>query len=155
MTTIQTLMHAPLTTVAPTDSVAQAARQMRDAGVGAALIMNGDALVGLFSERDLLNRVVAEGLDPSATTVEQVATREVHTVPVEAGLRRCAEVLRERGVRHLPVVEGTTPVGIVSARDFFEAIAGGFEGIIDNARYEEQLRENIDPYDHLGGSYGL
>ena len=58
------------------------------------------------------------------------------------------------GRRHLPVLEGGKPVGVISARDFFAAVAGGLEEWIERARYDEKLRENVDPYDHLGGSYG-
>jgi CBS domain-containing protein len=57
-------------------------------------------------------------------------------------------------VRHLPVLSDGRPVGILSARDFFEAVSGGLEALIERARYDEKLRDNIDPYDHLGGSYG-
>jgi CBS domain-containing protein len=154
MTTIQSLMHAPPITLSPDTPVAEAARRMRDSSIGVVLVTNGDDIAGVFSERDLLTRVVAENLDPAATSVNQVATQKVISVPADASLRQCAELLREHGVRHLPVVEGSKPVGIVSARDFFEAVSGAFAGIIENARYEEELRDNIDPYDHMGGGYG-
>jgi CBS domain-containing protein len=154
MTTIQSLMHSPPITLSPDTPVAEVVRRMRDASIGVVLITNGDEIAGIFSERDLMTRVVAESLDPAATPVSQVATEKVVSVLADAGLRRCAELLREHGVRHLPVVEGTRPVGIVSARDFFEAVSGALEGIIENASYREQLRDNVDPYDHLGGGYG-
>ena len=104
--------------------------------------------------RDLLTRVIAEGKDPASTAVGTVATRPVASVALDAPLRKCAEILRDRGVRHLPVVDGEKPVGILSARDFFDAVAGGLERVIEHARYDEALRENADPYDHLGGGYG-
>lgn len=154
MTTIQSLMHSPPITLPPDTSVAEAARCIRDASIGVVLVTNGDEIAGVFSERDLLTRVVAENLDPAATSLKQVATPKVISVPADASLRSCAELLREHGVRHLPVVEGSKPVGIVSARDFFEAVSGAFAGIIENERYEDELRDNIDPYDHMGGAYG-
>jgi len=154
MTTIRTLMHAPVVSVSAEASIQEVARRMRQESVGVVLVVEKDRVVGIFSERDLLTRVVAEGLDPIETRAEQVATREVLSVPLDARIRDCAALLRERGVRHLPVIEDGRPVGIISARDFFDAIAGGFEGIIENVQYREQLRENTDPYDHLGGSYG-
>jgi CBS domain-containing protein len=136
-------------------SVADAARLMREARVGAVLVLEKGRLAGIFSERDLLTRVVAEGRDPAATKVSEVATRPVATAPAGASLRQCAETLREQGVRHLPVVDaGGKPIGILSARDFFEAVAGGLERLIERIRYDDQLRANLDPYDHLGGSYG-
>lgn len=57
-------------------------------------------------------------------------------------------------VRHLPVTENGKPVGILSSRDFLAYVAGGLERIIDKLDYEETLGEGVDPYDHLGGSYG-
>jgi CBS domain-containing protein len=154
MTTIQSLMHSPPVTVSPDTSVAEAARRMRDSRIGVVLVTKGDQIAGIFSERDVVTRVAAENLDSEKTPVHRVATEKVISVPVNASLRACAELLREHGVRHLPVVDGARPVGIVSARDFFEAVSGGFAGLIENAEYREKLHENIDPYDHLGGGYG-
>jgi CBS domain-containing protein len=147
-------MKRELVGVEPGVSVVEAARRMREAGVGAVLLLEGGSLTGIFSERDLATRVVAQGRSPDATKVGEVATRPVVTVPTGASLRQCAETLRDKGVRHLPVVSGGKAVGILSARDFFEAVAGGLEGLIERSRYDEKLRDNIDPYDHLGGSYG-
>ena len=154
MLSVEALMKRELVGVDPGVSVAEAARRMREARVGAVLLLEGGSLTGIFSERDLATRVVAEGRNPDATKVGEVATRPVVTVPAGASLRLCAETLRDKGVRHLPVVSGGKAVGILSARDFFEAVAGGLEGLIERSRYDEKLRDNIDPYDHIGGSYG-
>lgn len=155
MLSVESLMKRDLVGVDAAASVADAARRMREARVGAVLVLEGGRLAGIFSERDLLTRVVAEGRGPDATPVSEVATRPVVTVPAGASLRQCAETLREQGVRHLPIVDaGGRPVGILSARDFFEAVSGGFERLIERIRYDDQLRANLDPYDHLGGSYG-
>jgi CBS domain-containing protein len=151
---VEALMKRELVGVDPGVSVAEAARRMREARVGAVLLLEGGSLTGIFSERDLATRVVAEGRSPDATKVGEVATRPVVTVPAGASLRQCAETLRDKGLRHLPVVSGGKAVGILSARDFFEAVAGGLEGLIERSRYDEKLRDNIDPYDHIGGSYG-
>ena len=154
MLSVEALMKRELVGVDPGASVAEAARRMREARVGAVLLLEGGRVTGISSERDLATRVVAEGRSPAATKVDEVATRPVVTVPTGASLRQCAETLRDKGVRHLPVVSGGQAVGILSARDFFEAVAGALEGLIERARYDESLRDNIDPYDHLGGSYG-
>ncbi len=127
---------------------------MSDAAVGTVVLLEAEALAGLFTERDLLTRVVAEGRDPSATRVGDVATRDVVTVTADASLRQCADELKTRNVRHLPIVDGRRPVGIISARDFFAVVAGELESLFERARYDEQLREDIDPYDHMGGAYG-
>lgn len=154
MLSVETLMKQELVTAGSETSVADAARRMHEARVGALLLLEGDQLAAIFTERDLLTKVIAEGKDPASTTVGSVATRPVASVERNASLRQCAEILREQGVRHVPVVDGEKPVGILSARDFFEAVAGGLERVIEHARYDEALRENADPYDHLGGGYG-
>ena len=127
---------------------------MRDAGVGAVLVMDGDRLEGLFSERDLLTRVTAEGKDPGQTHVGDVSTRDVVTFDADTPIKDCAEIVRAKRFRHLPVTKGGKTVGILSARDFFAFMVEGLERFIDQSRYQNQLDEGLDPYDHLGGSYG-
>ena len=154
MLSIDSLMSRKVVTAAPGDRVADVSRRMDGASVGAVVLVEGARLAGIFSERDLLRRVVAAGKDPATTEVGSVATRDVVSVGPKAPLRECAEALKTHGVRHLPVVEGGRVVGILSARDFFAAVAGELEGLFERIRYDEQLRQNVDPYDHLGGSYG-
>jgi len=147
-------MKTKMVTVAPTTSVAEAARVMADNEVGAVLVVEGDELRGILSERDVVSRVVGEGRDASAIAVSDVATRDVVTVDVDVHVRTCAELLRDKGIRHLPVTRGGKPVGILSSRDFLAYVVAGLEQIIDRARYEQTLEKGYDPYDHLGGSYG-
>ena len=154
MTSIEELMHRDVVTAEPDETVGAVVRRMCDAGVGAAVIVEDGALRALFTERDLLTRVVGDGKDPASTRIIEVSTEQVITVPRDTPLRTCAEALKKRKSRHLPVVEGGRPVGIVSARDFFELLSEGLEGLVDQLRYEDQLASGEDPYDHLGGSYG-
>lgn len=154
MAFISSLMQTNLITVDPNDSVTQAARCMAENSVGAVLLVRDSVLQGVFSERDLLNRVVAVSKDPNATAVVDVATQQVISVEVETPVRKCAELLRENKIRHLAVMEGDKPVGIVSARDFFQLVSSGLERLIEEAGYKDALQEGDDPYDHLGGSYG-
>lgn len=154
MTAIESFMHRALVTAYPAETVAAVARRMSEAGVGAVVVMVGEDLTGIFTERDLLDRVVAQGKDPAGVQVGDVATRDVASVTADTSLRECAEQLRSRGVRHLPVVRDGQPIGIISARDFFEAAAGEFEKLISSAEYGKQLRRDVDPYDHFGGAYG-
>jgi len=154
MVSIESIMHTPLVSADGDETVAEVARRMGDAGVGCVVLLEGDAVAGIFTERDLLTQVVAKGREPDKTRVGDVATREVLSVEVGAPLRECATALRDRGIRHLPVVENGRPVGILSARDFFGEVAEGLEKFIERARYDEALRGDVDPYDHVGGSYG-
>jgi len=154
MTSIEDIMHRDVVTAEPEETVAEVARRMSDAGVGAAVILDDGKVRAVFSERDLLNRVVVDGRDPGSTPVIQAATEQVVTVPKGASLKACADALKTRKSRHLPVVDDGKLVGIVSARDFFELLSGRFEELVEHLRYENQLAEDQDPYDHLGGSYG-
>lgn len=147
------VMHTETLTAQAGEHVAGVAKRMAERGVGAALVLSGDSLSGIFTERDLLTRVVGAGLDPAITIVGDVATSDPGTVPADTHLRRCAEILREHHYRHLPVVDGAMPVGIISARDFFERVSAEFEQLFDQRRYEKELEGLEDPYDSLGGSY--
>lgn len=154
MAVIGSLMKTHMVTIAPSASVEEAARSMSRNEVGAVLVVEGDQLRGILSERDVVSRVVAEGKAPSDTKVSDVATNDVVTVDEGAHVRECAALLRDRAIRHLPVTRGGTPVGILSSRDFQAYVVEGLERIIDQARYEQALDKGYDPYDHLGGSYG-
>jgi signal-transduction protein with cAMP-binding, CBS, and nucleotidyltransferase domain len=154
MTVIGSLMKTHMITASPDSHVAEAARSMASNEVGAVLVIRDGLLEGILSERDVVTRVVAQGKDPAKTKVSEVATRDVVTVDVATHLRKCAELLRSAGVRHLPVTESGKPVGILSSRDFLTYVVEGLESLVDKARYDQALREGEDPYDHLGGSYG-
>jgi len=154
MTSIAAFMKKEMVTASPEESVAEVTRRMRDADVGAVVVVRDGQLAGVFSERDLLTRVVAEGRSADATPLGEVATDEVVSVTGDAPIKACAEKLRDHHLRHLLVVDGKKPIGIISARDFFGEVAARMEALIERARYDEQLRNNLDPYDHIGGSYG-
>ncbi len=154
MAIIGSLMKTHMVTAAPDVTVANAARSMAENGVGAILLVENGEIRGILSERDVLSRVVAEGRDPAATKVSDVATTEVFAVDVHVHVRECAKLLRDQGIRHLPVTKEGKAAGILSSRDFFAYVVEGLERFIDRARYREKLEEGQDPYDHLGGSYG-
>lgn len=101
---------------APAMSVSAAARLMADHKVGAVVIAEDGQLRGIFTERDLLNRIVAKGVDPEKTTLSRVMTRRPVTVEPGVPLGYALVLMQEKGFRHLPVTEGTKPLGIVSSR---------------------------------------
>ena len=154
MAIIGSLMKTQMVTVAPDTTVAEASRSMARNEVGAVLIVEQGQIRGILSERDVVARVVAEGRDPSTTEVSEAATQKVVTVDVHVHVRECAKLLRDEGIRHLPVTRDGKAAGILSSRDFFVYVVEGLEKFIDRARYEEKLNKGEDPYDHLGGSYG-
>ncbi|MGB5813175.1 MAG: CBS domain-containing protein [Polyangiales bacterium] len=154
MAIIGSLMKTDMVTVEPGTTVADAARAMAQNHIGAVLVVEGGALRGILSERDVVASVVAKGKDPALTKVSEVATTDLVSVEESTHVRACAEALRSKGIRHLPVTKGGKPVGILSSRDFFAYVVEGLESLVDKARYEQALGEGQDPYDHLGGSYG-
>ena len=101
--------------------VRDAARNMAERHIGAVLIGQGGRLQGIFTERDLLIRVVAHDLDPDTTRLEQVMTPDPDTVGPNDLASLALERMRTSGYRHVPVVENDKVVGIVSLRDLYAA----------------------------------
>ena len=112
------LIERPLVRLTATISVGEAARLMRDNYVGAVLIMDGEETVGIFTERDIVDRVVAEGRDPDETKLGQVMTPNPVLVTTDMPITDAARTMRERHLRHLPVAKDGRVVGVVSVRDF-------------------------------------
>lgn len=102
-----------------TATVRAAAQAMRDRRVGAVLVGENRALEGIFTERDMVNRVVAEGRDPDRTTLADVMTANPDTIAPHATAIDALRRMQDGGFRHLPVVDRGRLVGIVSRRDFF------------------------------------
>ena len=98
-------------------TVSAAAQLMQQHHIGAVLIMEGERLAGIFTERDALFRVIAAGRDPSATRVADVMTRDPRTISPDRPFGHALHLMYEGEFRHLPVVENGRPVGMVSARD--------------------------------------
>ncbi len=146
-------MVTNMVTASPFETVAEVVRRMSSNKVGAVLVVKDGDLWGLFSERDLLTRVVGQQRDPKTTDVGDVATRDVVTIDADVPLRTVLQVFKENKFRHLPVLRGGKPVGILSTRDFLDFLVQSCERCIDDTTYNRRLAEGIDPYDHPGGSY--
>ena len=99
------------------DSVQQAAKRMAEARCSSILICDGDRLRGIFTERDLLVRVVAAGLDPSTTPLSQVMTADPDTIDGTASVIEAIRRMDEFSYRHMPVVERGRVIGVISWRD--------------------------------------
>ena len=104
-------------TAARSVTVATAARLMKQHNVGSLLVVDGTRLIGIFTERDALFRVLASGLDPAATSLGEVMTRQPQTIHPDEPFLRALRVMHEGKFRHLPVVEYDRPLGMVSVRD--------------------------------------
>jgi CBS domain-containing protein len=154
MAGITELMVTEMVTASPYETVSVVARRMCANKVGAVLLVQQGELCGLFSERDLLTRVVEPHRDPTFLDVASVATRDVVTVDANASVKTVLQLFRQHRFRHLPIVRDGKPVGILSTRDFLDFLVDGLERHIDALKYKHDLDAGYDPYDHLGGAYG-
>lgn len=98
-------------------TVLEAARYMMENNVGAVPVLRNGDLAGIFSERDIMNRVVAVGRTPGMTAVSEVMTANPRAVAADESIEECLFIMREFGFRHLPIVDGKELKGLVSLRD--------------------------------------
>jgi len=108
--------HQPATAPSNT-TVMQAAAVMAGARVGAICIVDGLQLVGVFSERDLMTRVLVAGRDPGSTPVAEVMSTDVVSASIDETRSDCLDKMQRHGCRHLPVLEGDRLVAMISMRD--------------------------------------
>jgi CBS domain-containing protein len=124
---VRDVMTEATVTESPHDSLRSAAERMWRQQTGSLIIAEGDQLIGIITERDLL-RAVALGADPDKTTVDDAMTTQLFTVTPDMQLQDAAREMAARWIRHLPVVGGGKLLGVVSMRDVtgvFAAMAGG------------------------------
>ena len=122
MKTIRDVMRpSVLFRLVPAASVSEAVRLMTDNNIGIVAIVDGDALVGVLSERDVVQRVVARGLDPQATAVADVMTSEVVLGDEQDDCRLAMMRMDQANIRHLPVMRDGRVVSMLSVRDLMRA----------------------------------
>jgi CBS domain-containing protein len=115
--TVREIMTQNPVTLPRSASITEAAKRMRDDDIGDVIVMDDGDMCGLVTDRDIVVRAVAEGADPQFTKVDEICTHELVTVAPDDSLQHTAQLMRERAVRRVPVVEGGRPVGIVSLGD--------------------------------------
>jgi CBS domain-containing protein len=123
MPTIRDVMSTELVTVSPRASVAEAAAIMSARHVGSAVVLDDDALVGIFTERDILHALGSD-FDAAAHTVAEWMSKDPATIDAGASVAEALDRLLEEGFRHLPVMAGGALVGMVSLRDLSRGSAG-------------------------------
>ncbi len=121
------IRNQTILTMAPTATVRAAAREMQRSRVGAVMVVEDGALVGIFTERDGLFRVLAAGLDPDTTPLSAVMTANPSTITADRKLGHALHIMHDSGFRHIPVVERGVPVGMVSIRDALGSELSTFE----------------------------
>ena len=114
---IREVMTADPRTVEASATVVNAAREMRDGDVGAVIVVENGSVAGIVTDRDIVVRGVAQGLDPDATRVSEVASMNVATLTVDQTVEDAIRLVREHDVRRIPVVQDGRPAGIVSLGD--------------------------------------
>jgi CBS domain-containing protein len=119
-------------------SVRQAASVMKQQRIGAMMVVEHGMLVGIFTERDALNGVVAEGLDPLTTTLAEVMTHNPKTVSPDATFNAAMELMHQGRFRHVPVVDNGVPVGMISVRD---AMGSELESFVYEMLRQEQVSQ--------------
>jgi CBS domain-containing protein len=118
--TVRDVMSTTLLTVEATETLTEAAAVMDSARVGAALVMNGEHLSGILTERDILHAVATGQVE--GTKVGAWMTHDPETVSPDERPGHAAAIMLHGGFRHLPVVDGTTPIGIISIRDLMRLV---------------------------------
>lgn len=140
MRTVRQLLEgkpAEVISIGPDAAVIDAVRTMAERGIGALLVMEGPRLAGILSERDYARKIVLQGRSSRETPVRDIMTAEVVTVAPEHSCAHCMQVVTERRIRHLPVVEDGEVVGILSIGDLVRAV-------IEQQQHElEQLQRYI------------
>ena len=134
METVQTLLNSKGTNVATIEqdaTVDAAADLMNQESIGALVVTEGDKVVGILTERDILTRVVASRRAPHETTVKEVMTSPTACCRRDTSLQECRAVMTEKSIRHLPVVEEARLHGLISARDIMAAEVAAKQGTIE------------------------
>jgi CBS domain-containing protein len=123
--------------IAPAASVFDAIKLMADRAVGSLLVMDGEKIIGIVTERDYARKVILLGRSSETTKVEQVMSTEVITATAEQTVRECMTLMTEKRIRHLPVVAADKVIGMISIGDLVQAI------ISDQQHEIEQLEQYI------------
>ena len=121
--------------VSPRDTVLDAIKRMAEKRIGALLVMDGDNLAGVFSERDYARKVALEGKSSRNTEVSEIMTAEVVVAKPDNTVEECMALMTRKRVRHLPVMEGESVVGVLSIGDLVKAI-------IEDQQFQIEQLEN-------------
>ena len=128
---------AEIFAVAPDAPVVEAIRLMADKSMGAVLVLRGEMLAGILSERDYARKVVLQGRSSADTPASAIMTAQVLTIGPDTPVSACMQLMTERRIRHLPVVDGGRVVGVISIGDLVKAV------IADQQLELEQLQRYI------------
>ncbi|AEH25352.1 CBS domain-containing protein [Pyrococcus yayanosii] len=120
---VEQIVKRKAVVVRPDDTVHKVARVLSRNKVGSAVVMKGDEILGIVTERDILDKVVAKGKDPKAIKVEEIMTKTPVKIEYDYDVQEAIEVMIEKGVRRILVTKFGKPIGFVTATDLLSAIA--------------------------------
>jgi CBS domain-containing protein len=106
-----------LVTVDRDDPILKAAQRMKDADVGDVIVKDGTGMVGILTDRDIVVRALAEGLEPAVTTVDRICSKDLATLSPDDEVDHAIALMRKKAVRRVPIVQDGQPVGILSIGD--------------------------------------
>ncbi|MEM9208457.1 MAG: CBS domain-containing protein [Pseudomonadota bacterium] len=121
--------------VKPDDTIFDSLQMMADKGIGGVVVMDGDQLVGIVTERDYARRVILEGKASKSATIGEIMTKNVRWVSEEQTIDECMALMIERQLRHLPVMQDDKVIGVVSIRDLVQAVVAEQKVIIDHLQH--------------------
>lgn len=131
---VSDIMTKAAVTDAADDTLAEGAARMWHAQTGSLLVTDGDTLLGIVTERDLL-RAIAQGIDPTTTPLKEVMATDLITIQPQTTLREAARIMASQWVRHLPVIEAGKCIGVLSQRDL--------TGVLAEALNEPEAMHNL------------
>lgn len=138
MKTVKEILEAKGTeiwSVQPSDTVLDSLKLMADKGIGSLLVMDGEKLMGIVTERDYARKVILEGKSSKDTSVSDVMTRKILCVSPERTVDECMALMTDKRARHLPVVDHKRVVGVVSIGDLVKTLINEQQILIDQLQH--------------------
>ncbi len=130
---VSEIMSSPAMTVNPSISIKEAAKIMVENNIGSLIVVDEkDSVIGIITVRDIIREVVAKGLSPDKVKVEEIMTRNIYYVMTDDTIRRAVEMMSERGIGHLPVIDPNTYklAGVISKTDILKIAPGLFGALV-------------------------
>ena len=138
MKTVKEILQAKaqkLLSIAPDASVLDALRLMAEKEVGALVVLEGERLAGIFSERDYARKVILQGKSSKDTAVREIMTHKVVCVQPEQSIEDCMALMTDKRIRHLPVLEDQTVVGVISIGDVVKEVISEQRFVIEQLEH--------------------
>jgi len=146
MQTVKTMLlnkGAGILSIAPDATVFAAIKLMSEKNVGALLVMEGEKLAGIITERDYTRKVILEGRSSKETLVKEIMTRNVLSIRPDNTNEECMALMTEKHLRHLPVIDNERVIGMISIRDVVKAIMSEQHFTIEELQSDRNLRNLV------------